>query len=53
MLVHTVGYSRRGNGSFWIRQESDDPIGHSKQASGGQTVEFVHLEQPTVIQPTV
>lgn len=39
-----VGYSRRGNGSFRIRQESDDPIGHSKQASSnGQFAESSNL----------
>lgn len=39
-----VGYSRKGNGSFRIRQESDDPIGHSKQASSnGQFAESSSL----------
>ena len=36
--------ARRGNGSFRIRQEYDDPIGHSKQtSSNGQSIESSNL----------
>ena len=36
-------HSRKGNGSFQIRQESDASIGHSKQASNGQFDESSNL----------
>ena len=43
LIICRLEYSRKGNGSFQIRQESDASIGHSKQASNGQFDESSNL----------